>query len=93
MGKVKKNSKKVETFCSPRLRALRILDEVLALPKNQKKLKKAFQEAIDEDAVLFYRQVIKPTAEKELFLEGVGNEKVAGVKFLFTSDKEEIDVS
>ena len=94
MAKKVKKSKKKKTenlMESARLKVLRLLDEVLSKPSNQKKIKQGFQGAIDEDPVLFYRQVVKPTAEKELFLAPAGDGKVHGVKFIFGDDDGDLD--
>ncbi len=89
--KVKKVSKTVKKKVgSARLAAFRLIDELLEKPKNLKKLEKAFQEAFDEDEVGFYKQFIKPTAEKEdLSIGPNSGVPVAGLRINLSAEKTE----
>jgi len=76
---------------SARFQAFKLIDELLAKKANLSKLKTAFQQAFDEDPVTFYKQFIKPTAEKELvILPGTG-EKGATVRMIFDEEIREND--
>lgn len=73
---------------SPRLQAFDLLNDLLSLPKNKKKLKEAMQEAFDEDPVLFYKQFVHPVATKELVIVPGGGKTPATLKILFGDDNE-----
>ena len=69
MAKRKDNKKPIESKGTVRLKAFILIEKMLAKQGNMKKLAKAFQAAFNEDPVLFYKQFIRPTAEKELIIE------------------------
>lgn len=63
---------------SLRLRAFALINGLLGRKGNMAKLRKAFQDSFDEDPVAFYKQFIRPTAEKELVIEpGSEGEKLS----------------
>lgn len=67
--KRKKESEIVKKIGTVRLQAFSLIGTLLAKPANMKKLAKAFQEAFNEDPVLFYKLYIRPSAEKELVIQ------------------------
>lgn len=86
---MKAKEKKSEDKSSARFQAFRMIEEMLKEPKNKVKLKRAFQEAFDEDPVSFYKQFIKPTAEKELTITPVGTGTPASLKVVFSEESED----
>jgi hypothetical protein len=57
-----------------RVKCFRLIEEMMMKPDNMELLADSFQESFEEDPVSFYKQFIKPTAEKEGMKEGGGNE-------------------
>lgn len=74
---------------SARVAAFKLIDEMLSLPKNLKRLKDAMQDAFEEDPVLFYKQFIKPTAEKEFLLVVDDDKPVGKVRIIYADEAEE----
>ncbi len=79
----KKVAKKDLKTGSPRLHALKILDEILSKPANMKKLRAGLQEYLDDEPVLFYRYLIKPSAEKELIIDPNTGDIRGDIQILF----------
>ena len=56
--------------------ALMTLDKVMAEVGNQEKLKLAFQEAIDDDVLKFFRRYIMPLLPKEAIVKLGGEDEI-----------------
>lgn len=83
MAKKKRENKLGKNRGTIRLQAFSLIEALLNKPTNMKKLGKAFQDAFDEDPVLFYKLFIRPTAEKELVVEpGSGGDPLS-VRIVF----------
>lgn len=80
--------KKVVSGKSARVKAFLLIEEMLMLPSNVKKLKAAFQESFNEDPVMFYKQFIKPTAEKEIVVSPEDTQLPVGVRILYYDNEE-----
>ena len=74
---------------SVRLRAFKLVEEIISNPNNRKKLKEDMQEKFNEDPTAFYKQFVHPVAIKEVqIIPGDGNE-AATISMLFGDGSEE----
>lgn len=85
----KKPEKPAEILGSARLKAFKLIDSMLANAKNLEKLRKAFLASFEEDPVAFYKQFIKPTAEKEVLLTDGSDRPIAKVKLQYATEEED----
>jgi len=86
-----KNPEEVKKRGSARLVATLMIDDLLNLEANKKRLKEAFQVAFDEDPVIFYKQFVHPVGIKELPI-GTAVQERTGLKINFDDGgAEQID--